>query len=115
MLLLILERLVEWGSVGCIRKVIDYGQNVDRVRCQCPGLRFGGANDDATRDELEEFLRRSGMNMSYAKLVDTITPMGAVANKNLTRGGKRGKRGFKHVAVRVEDSDEDESEGEDGA
>ena len=87
-----------------IRKFIKKGN--DDMEALQRGLRFGGVDDNITKDELEAFLKNSGLNMSLAKLVETIERMGAKADKNLTRNGKRGKRGFKHVRV-IEDEDEE--------
>ena len=62
-------------------------------------LRFGGADDDATTNEMKDFLRLSGVNMSWDKFVDVLEKHGALYTKNITREGVRGKRGFKHVKI----------------
>ena len=68
-------------------------------------LRFGGSEDDATTKELEAFLKASGLNMSWDKFLDVIQKRGAKKDKNLTRDGVRGKRGFKHILILEDEED----------
>ena len=71
-------------------------------------LRFGGGGSDATTAELKEFLKTTGINMSWDKFVDVIEKRGAKYDKNITRDGSRSKRGHKFVEIVGEEEAEEE-------